>query len=88
MAPQRQPRDELDDRPPSPGEQMLDGSVNRNRDDGEPRQNRNRIAVNRPDQTMQPVPAEAFAPVDVGLEHRERERRDEEERRQAQSQAV
>ena len=78
---------QLSDRSTHPRKEMLDGAVNRDRDDREAGQNGNRVAMNGADQAVQAMPAEALAPVDVRLEHRERERGDEEERGQAQRQA-
>ena len=79
---------ELREQPTRPGEQMLDGAVHRDRDERERGEDRDRIAVNGPEQAGQAVPAEPLAPVDRRLEHRERERRRDEERRDARRRAV
>ncbi len=75
-----EPRRKLGEEPPRPGEQVLDRAVNGDGQQRERCQDRDRVTVDRPDEAVDPVPAEALAPVDVRLEHRERERGHEEER--------
>ena len=71
---------ELADDAAHPGEQVRAGPQNRRTSQGEGGQEWNGVAVHRPGQTVQAVPAEPGLPVDDRLEHDKRERaRGEEE---------
>ena len=73
-------RAEARDRPPHPGEHVLERCSERGGDQRERRQDRDRVPVRGPGQAVEAVPAEAGAPVLPRLEQGEREAgRDEED---------
>ena len=68
-------REEATERSPDPGNEMLAADMQRDGDQRERGENRDGVAVHRPGQAMQPVPAETLPPVQVRLDVGERETR-------------
>src|SRR5207253_1812850 len=78
---------EARERAPHPREEVLDGREDGDGDERERGEERDRVAVYRPDEAVEPVPTEPGAPVEVRLEQRERGRARREQDRVADGEA-